>query len=327
MKKFKSKKRNRYFHLIVGFIITFFVFCLTINFLSKIKLTSSNEEFINAMLNDSNHHVLYDQQKNNYFGKFLKYLLNLDLKNPQTILNSVFQYKSKEESNDADEEKDEHLTDYISDPDSISVSDPVVYIYNTHQLESYNLENYAEYNITPNVQMAAYLLKGLLNKASIPTIVETGNINDFLSLNGWNYASSYKASRYYLEEAVKQNPNLKLIIDLHRDSIPKDKSTITIGDKNYAKILFVIGTDYDKYEENLSLATTLNNIIQEKYPNLSRGIITKGGAGVNGVYNQDINNKIVLIECGGNENTIDEVMNTMVALKETIQTYLEELNG
>ena len=175
--------------------------------------------------------------------------------------------------------------------------------------------------------MAAYLLKGLLNKASIPTIVETGNINDFLSLNGWNYASSYKASRYYLEEAIKQNPNLKLIIDLHRDSIPKDKSTITIGDKNYAKILFVIGTDYDKYEENLSLATTLNNIIQEKYPNLSRGIITKGGAGVNGVYNQDINNKIVLIECGGNENTIDEVMNTMVALKETIQTYLEEHNG
>ena len=134
MKKFKAKKRNRYFRLIVGFIITFFVFCLTISFLSKIKLTSSNEEFINAMLNDSNHHVLYDQQKNNYFGKFLKYLLNLDLKNPQTILNSVFQYKSKEESNDADEEKDEHLTDYISDPDSISVSDPVVYIYNNPKL-------------------------------------------------------------------------------------------------------------------------------------------------------------------------------------------------
>ena len=322
MKKFKAKKRRKFPKLLVSLILILLVYSFTTKILFSMKLKSSNEEFITAMLNDANHHVIYDNQSKNYVGKILKYILNFDLKNPKSILNTFFKYETKNESNDADETEDDYLTQYISDPDSAVVSDPIVYIYNTHQLESYNLDNYAEYNITPNVQMAAYLLKGLLNKANISTLVETANINDFLSLNGWNYASSYKASRYYLEEAIKQNPNLQLIIDLHRDSISREKSTITINDKNYAKVLFVVGTDYEGYENNLSLANTLNNMINSKYAGLSRGVITKGGAGVNGVYNQDLSNKIVLIECGGNENTIDEVMNTMLVLNEVIKEYL-----
>lgn len=322
MKKFKAKKRRKFPKILFGLVLIFLGYYFTTKILLNMKLKSSNEEFITAMLNDANHHVIYDNQSKDYFGKILKYILNFDLKNPKSILNTFFKYESKNESNDADEVEDDHLTEYINDPDSAVISDPVVYIYNTHQLESYNLDNYVEYNITPNVQMAAYLLKGLLNKSGISTLVETANINDFLSLNGWNYASSYKASRYYLEEAIRQNPNLKLIIDLHRDSVPREKSTITINDKNYAKILFVIGTDYDGYEENLSLANALNNLINNKYAGLSRGVITKGGEGVNGVYNQDISNKIVLIECGGNENTIDEVMNTMLVLNEIIKEYL-----
>ena len=87
-------------------------------------------------------------------------------------------------------------------------------------------------------------------------------------------------------------------------------------------MLFVVGTEYEGYEQNLSLANTLNDQIKSKYPNLSRGVITKGGPGVNGVYNQDLSHNIVLIECGGNENTIDEVMNTMLVLRETIKEYL-----
>lgn len=322
MKKFKAKKRRKFPKILFGLVLIFLGYYFTTKILLNMKLKSSNEEFITAMLNDANHHVIYDNQSKDYFGKILKYILNFDLKNPKSILNTFFKYETKNESNDADEVEDDHLTEYINDPDSAVISDPVVYIYNTHQLESYNLDNYVEYNITPNVQMAAYLLKGLLNKSGISTLVETANINDFLSLNGWNYASSYKASRYYLEEAIRQNPNLKLIIDLHRDSVPREKSTITINDKNYAKILFVIGTDYDGYEENLSLANALNILINNKYDGLSRGVITKGGEGVNGVYNQDISNKIVLIECGGNENTIDEVMNTMLVLNEIIKEYL-----
>lgn len=324
MKKFKSKKIRKKFFLkiFIYSCIIYIAYQTTTNILFDFKLEKSNEDFIMAMLNDSNHHLLYEQRKNNFLDKTIKYIGNIDINRPVSMLKKVFGYEIKEEKQVVEEVEDDVITNYIDDPNPINIDDPVVYIYNTHQLESYNATNYVDYNITPNVLMASYLLKERLNDLGIATIVETANINDFLSLNGWSYSASYKASRYYVEDTIKKNPNLKLIIDLHRDAIPKSSSTITIDDKNYAKILFVIGKEYDHYEENLSVANKLNEIIKNKYPLLTRGVITKEGSNVNGVYNQDLSNKIVLIECGGNENTIDEVMNTIEVLSKAIKEYI-----
>ena len=97
---------------------------------------------------------------------------------------------------------------------------------------------------------------------------------------------------------------------------------ITINDKKYAKVLFVVGLDYENYQPNLDLANSLNNLINSKYPGLSRGVLKKSGKNVNGIYNQDLKNNIVLIECGGYQNNIDEVMNTMIALSDIIKIYL-----
>lgn len=324
MKKFKSKKiRKKYFLKILMYIcIIYITYQTTTNILLDFKLEKSNEDFIIALLNDSNHHLLYEKRKNNLLDKVIKYIGNIDINRPVSMLKKVFGYEFKEEKQVVEEVEDEVITNYIEDPNPISVDKPIVYIYNTHQLESYNATNYTDYNITPNVLMASYLLKERLNNLGIGTIVETANINDFLSLNGWSYSASYKASRYYVEDTIKKNPNLKLIIDLHRDAIPKSSSTITIDGKNYAKILFVIGGEYDHYEENLEIANKINEIIKEKYPLLTRGVITKEGENVNGVYNQDLSNKIILIECGGNENTIDEVMNTIEVLSKAIKKYI-----
>ena len=65
-------------------------------------------------------------------------------------------------------------------------------------------------------------------------------------------------------------------------------------------------------------------MIKEKYPNLTRGILTKGGKGVNGIYNQDLNSNMVLIEIGSNESTIDEVLNTIDLLAHIIGEYVNE---
>ena len=117
---------------------------------------------------------------------------------------------------------------------------------------------------------------------------------------------------------------MQLIIDIHRDSVSKKASTVTINNKNYAKILFVVGLEHKKYKENLKIVTNLNNIINKEYPNLSRGILKKEGKYVNGIYNQDLKSNVILIELGGVENTIDEVMNTSIALSDVIEKYLEE---
>ena len=306
MKKFKTKKKKHKFIYILLIIIAYL---FTTKILMKIELKTSNEEFIKSMLNDQNYYKKYENK--NYINLFTRYILNLDLKNPDTILKSVFKYKN--ESNVIQED-----TKYIEK------EEPVVYIYNTHQTENYVDNTLKDYNIIPNVQMASYLLQGLLEKEHITTIVENGSMSEYLKNNNLDYNESYQASRYYLEKALNQYPNLKLIIDLHRDAVKHSSSTITINGKNYAKLMFVVGKNNNNYEQNLELSNLLSNKINEKYPSLSRGVLTKNGTGIRGRFNQDLSPKIVLIECGGNENTIDEVMNSIVALKEIIKEYLGE---
>src|SRR5690625_5924642 len=74
---------------------------------------------------------------------------------------------------------------------------------------------------------------------------------NLLNEKGWGYEKSYDASRSTVSEAVSTNEKLDYIFDLHRDSLPRKDTTIEIDGKDYAKILMVVGADYDRYEENL----------------------------------------------------------------------------
>ena len=175
---------------------------------------------------------------------------------------------------------------------------------------------------------ASYMLREKLNNNNIPTMVETNDITEFLRTNNWNYASSYKVSRILMEDAKNKNDSLMYFIDIHRDSVNKKISTINIDNKNYAKILFIVGLENPNYNENLALTESINDMFNRKYPNLSRGIYKKQGKGVNGVYNQDFNNKTILIEIGGEENTIDEVNNTVEAISIILTEYIKgDLSG
>ena len=191
--------------------------------------------------------------------------------------------------------------------------DPLIYIYNTHQGEEYagNI-----LGVKPTVMIGDYILEDLFKADNIKVLVEEKSIKKILKENNWNYSYSYKASRILLEEAIKNNPSLKYFIDIHRDSLGHDRTTVTIDNKDYAKIMFLIGLENPNYQENLDFSEYINDIIEEKYPKLSKGIYKKKGPGVNGVYNQDFSKYTILIEVGGNESSADEVLNTIIAFKE-----------
>lgn len=329
-KRFKSKKKRKR-KLLIKYIlyiaITIIVYELISSFILHIKLTSSNEEFLKELLKDSNHHLIYESKKVDIMDTILKYVHNVDLKQPVSMLYNL--YIPKEEKKEvaqtsSDEVEENNQSDYVKDPNPVDINNPQVYIYNTHQREEYNAKNYEEYNITPNVMMASYILREKLNKTGVSTIVETSNITDFLNSNGWDYASSYKASRYFIKDTFKKYQNIKLSIDIHRDAISKEASTVQIGKKKYAKVLFVVGMEHKKANENLKTATSINNLIKKKYPTLTRGIMKKSGKYVNGIYNQDLSKNIILLELGGNKNSIEEVLNTVEILSEIIKEYLEE---
>ena len=98
---------------------------------------------------------------------------------------------------------------------------------------------------------------------------------------------------------------------------------IRIGGKSYAKVMFVLGTDNERYKENEVILNELNAMLNEKYPGLSKGIRPNGGYGYNGVYNQDFATTMILIEVGVEKNTYEEVSNSAKAVAEILAEYIK----
>ena len=175
--------------------------------------------------------------------------------------------------------------------------------------------------------MNNYILEDIFNKRGYKTLVEEKSVKEILNKNNWNYASSYKASRILIEDAKKNNPSLKYYIDLHRDSLDKSKTTTTINGKDYAKIIFLLGLENSNYKENLEFINKINDKMNAYYPGLSKGIYKKEGPGVNGVYNQDFSNRLILVEMGGYENTTTEVLNSAIAFSKCFLEVVDEENS
>ena len=271
--KMNLKKRKKYFrfkYLIYVFII-YFAFAYTFYFSFKNNKDINNEKFINLLLQNGNANILYEYDLINMINDTVNYLLNIDFKKPNTILNNSI-LKSGLTKNEiniehiddySNMEELKEISSYIEDPNPVDINNPIIYIYNSHQLENYNNENLEIYGITPNVLMASYILKEKLNKLGLSTIVETTNLADFLNVNGWDHSSSYKASRLLMLDNISKYDSLKYFIDIHRDSVPKSVSTVTIGNKSYAKILFVLGLEHSNYQANLDNMNKINTLAEK----------------------------------------------------------------
>lgn len=189
----------------------------------------------------------------------------------------------------------------------------VVFLYNSHNRESFlphlpkETDTNSAYHKEVNITKVSERIAQKLEQNGIGSQVDNTDIMQVLHENDWKYKKSYDASRPVVKEAIANNKDIQYIFDIHRDSLPRDKTVKKIGDKNYSTILFVIGAEHKNYEKNLSLATELHYAIDEKYPGLSKGVITKEGANSNGIYNQDLSENAILMEIGGYENTLKEM--------------------
>lgn len=185
-----------------------------------------------------------------------------------------------------------------------------VHIYNTHQGEKY---------ATNSVKEGSKYLMQLLQQRGYDVDYETTDFELYKTKNNINYKYSYTVSKKYLSTAVKKHGTYDLVIDFHRDSIPKSLSTLTYKDKKYAKLMFVVGKGSTNYTNVKKMSTELSNKINNKIPQLSRGIYIKQSH-----YNQGVTKNMVLIEVGANENTYQEVQNSLNILSLAIDEYLSQ---
>lgn len=306
MKKFKTKKNSS--KNIILFISLFLIsMAFSINYLCRENLINNNT-IVDVLISDFD----FSSQKSFTDIDFLlKYALNIELV----------------ESNIAFSEEEEKVAsnDIVIKEEEV-VSEPLVYIYNTHQTEKYKSGYLENYNISSTVLTASNILKEYLKDFGIGVIVEEDDVAAKLHSLNWKYGYSYKVSRMFMESAKDENPSLKYFIDLHRDSSIYDKTTTEIDGEKYVKILFVVGLDNENYEPNLKLAEDLSKILKKYNENLYRGIMKKSGAGVNGIYNQDFDPNTMLIEVGGQYNNISEVNNTLKVFAQVLFDYIKENN-
>lgn len=208
----------------------------------------------------------------------------------------------------------------------------VVHIIHSHNTESFlpeletDVPNEA-FHREINIELVGEKLSQELEKRGIGVEIEERDVQNNVLEKGWQYGKSYDASREFVQEAMAGNENLEFFFDLHRDTISRDKTTVTINGKVYARTVFVIGGNHSNYEQNYKLAEDLHNSLEKKYPGLSRGVMLKSGALTNGKFNQDLSGNSILIEMGGVHNSLDEVNLSATAIAEVFSEYYWEKNA
>lgn len=203
----------------------------------------------------------------------------------------------------------------------------VIYIYHTHNRESFlpylkNANKPQEaYHSFVNMTLVGEMLGEALERQGVGTKVDSTDIVGELSLRGLDYSSSYLLSGELVKTASDENKDLEIFLDLHRDSLRRDFTTIELNGENYAQLLFVVGTGHEDFAKNLSFAHTVHNLLSKQHPGLSKGILEKDKTQGNGVYNQDLSPNSIIVEIGGVDNTVEEIHRTVEALADVLSEY------
>ncbi|MDF2945644.1 MAG: stage sporulation protein [Bacillales bacterium] len=203
----------------------------------------------------------------------------------------------------------------------------VIYIYHTHTRESFlpllkgTTDANKSFNSKANITLVGANLAKELEQRGIGSLLDKTDFTGILLQSKQTYAKSYDVSRKNVAQSLKNNKDLRFIFDLHRDAAPKKNTTSTIKGKNYARITFVVGGEYQNYEKNLKFATDLHYMLNNKYPGISRSVVLKKGVGVNGKYNQDLSSNALTVEFGGIHNDLNELYNTTEVFAEVFTDY------
>lgn len=291
MKRFKTRKKHRNKSILI--VVLVFVFIILFIFISTRNLNNSYGSFINLLLEEQG---IVKREKSSFFSYFLT---NLDI-----LINNYYF-------------KDDNSHEEIVSSIVYNTSEPLVYLYNTHDNELYNDNKFGVYNVLN-------LFEKELAKYNIDSVIENKRVSSYLDKENKSYSDSYKISRRFLDDVIGLYPDLNYFIDVHRDSVDGNITTVNIDNKNYARIMFVLGLENDKHKENEILVNELNSYLNENYSGLSRGIYKKKGSGVNGVYNQDFHMNTILIEVGGIDNNKEEVINSVEVVVKALNYVINE---
>ncbi len=285
---------------------------------------------------------------------FSKYISKIDVSNPKNYLKSeipllgltntkpfsasiaarsgsVINAKGDNQEN---KNNNEVIKNSVNFPDKplenvkINASKPEVIIFHTHTDESFTpsakykfklIGDYYSADKNYNVCRLGEEVKNYIEKYYGIAVAHDTTVNDMT--NGVpNRSGSYNRARPVVESLIKKYPEAKFIIDLHRDGVT-DKSVVTanIRGDQVAKTMIVLGKGNPHWQENYFTASKISQKMEQLYPGLFKRIDYANKS----IYNQDISNKMILIEVGAQLNTLDEAIVSARMLARSIGEVLK----
>ena len=201
---------------------------------------------------------------------------------------------------------------------------PTVLIVHTHASESFEKEaDYAEaapyrtLDTRYNMVSIGDRVTEILEAGGI-RVIHDRSIHDYPSYN-----DAYENSRQVIETSLSENPEIVLVLDLHRDASEDAQGNqndyeVTIQGESTANLMLVMGSDtwslpYPNWEQNLALAVKLQAQLEQSYPGLCRPVRL-----VDSRYNQDLCPGTLLVEVGTAGNTHEEALRAAGFLAEGI---------
>lgn len=210
-----------------------------------------------------------------------------------------------------------------------TVKGPQVLVFHTHVKETYREEGENGKGVAT---VGEELCKVLEEKYGIETLHVTDN---FHGENG-TVDGAYERMEPVIQNVLRENPSIQLVIDLHRDGVNESTRLVTnINGKPTAKVMFVNGVclrrdlegnivphkqlSNEYLEDNLALSLQSQMQGLTYYPTLMRKIYLKSYR-----YSTHMKPNSMIIEVGAQTNTLEEAVNAAEPIADIIAKVLEK---
>lgn len=211
--------------------------------------------------------------------------------------------------------------DFAGSTPPVLTDKALVGIYHTHTGETYALTDGTERlsGKKGGVVTVGEAIKDELEKEYGIRVAHSDRVNDEI------YNSSYAESEKDARRLLAENPDLEILLDIHRDAgKPRKDSIVNINGRELAPILFVVGSDarapFPTWKQNHDFAKKIAEAMEKKYPGLCIGVRVKEGR-----YNQFLHPGAMLVEVGSVSNSTEEAAQSARLLAGILAAELKSL--
>ena len=206
------------------------------------------------------------------------------------------------------------------------VQGPQILIYHTHSQEAFVDSDQEKEEDT--IVGAGEILAEYLKNYGFQVYHHKGKYD----VESRDYA--YSKALPEIEKILAENPQIQVVIDLHRDAVAEGTRLVTqIQGKQVAKVMFFNGLSRIRQkgeisylvnpylEENLAFSFQMKLACDEYYPGFARNNYLRAYR-----YNMHLCPKTLLVELGAQTNTKEEIHNALAPLAHVLSMVLSKEN-